>query len=108
MSFEANNKRCCYQPRPHGRVNITPWDEFDPIANAILALVESQNVVQQAMKVFCVARDDGTFATLAEVDAAFRARTDASSNCSQRRSSTGALRELDRRTNAATRFEYQT
>lgn len=60
-----------------GVVNIDLWDECDPVANALLALIEAQNVVGRTILGLCEERDDGTFATCAEVDAALVARSDA-------------------------------
>ena len=58
-------------------VNVDPWDPFDPVANAVLDLIETQNAVQSAFNATAEARDDGTFADLDEVEAAFDARSDA-------------------------------
>ncbi len=58
-------------------VNVDPWDPLDPVANAVLNLIKTQNAVPRAIKATGEARDDGTFATLDEVEAAFDARSDA-------------------------------
>jgi len=58
-------------------VNLAEWDQLDPVANAVLDLITTQNAVQSAIDATGEERDDGTFATDAEVDAAFDARTDA-------------------------------
>jgi hypothetical protein len=58
-------------------VNVAEWDQLDPVANAVLDLIETQNAVASAIDATCEARDDGTFAADAEVEAAFDARTDA-------------------------------
>ena len=58
-------------------VNVDPWDPLDPVANAVLNLIKTQNAVQRAIKATGEARDDGTFANLDEVEAAFDARSDA-------------------------------
>ena len=58
-------------------VNVDPWDPLDPVANAVLNLIKTQNAVPSAIKATGEARDDGTFATLDEVEAAFDARSDA-------------------------------
>jgi hypothetical protein len=60
-----------------GAVNVEEWNEFDPVANALLSLIEAQNVVQRTIDATCEERDDGTFATDAEVDAALVARFNA-------------------------------
>jgi len=60
-----------------GTVNVDPWDECDPVANALLVLIEAQNVVQRTNDATGEERDNGSFATDAEVDAAVDARTDA-------------------------------
>jgi len=52
-------------------VNVDPWDPFDPVANAVLDLIETQNAVMSTMFATGEARDDGTFADLDEVEAAF-------------------------------------
>ncbi len=60
-----------------GAVNVDSWDPLDPVANAVLNLIKTQNAVPRAIKATGEARDDGTFATLDEVEAAFDARSDA-------------------------------
>ncbi len=58
-------------------VNVDPWDLLDPVANAVLDLIKTQNAIPSAIAATGEARDDGTFATLDEVEAAFDARSDA-------------------------------
>ena len=58
-------------------VNVDPWDPLDPVANAVLDLIKAQNAVLRTIKATGEARDDGTFATLDEVEAAFDARSEA-------------------------------
>ena len=58
-------------------MNVEPWNEFDPVANALLALIEAQNVVQRTSDATGEERDEGTLATDAEVDAVLVARSDA-------------------------------
>jgi hypothetical protein len=65
------------QPRTREPVRINSWDELDPVANAVLALVEAQNNFQRAIDGLVEARDDGSFATDEEWSDALRARTDA-------------------------------
>jgi hypothetical protein len=60
-----------------GAVKVDPWDEYDPVANTLLVLIEAQNVLQRTFDATCEERDDGTYATDAELDAALDARTDA-------------------------------
>lgn len=56
-------------------MNFAEWDRLDPIANALLDLIERQNTVACAINAAGEARDDETFATEAEVQAAFDACT---------------------------------
>jgi hypothetical protein len=56
---------------------VEPWDQLDPVANAILALVGAQNAVTRTITATCEERHDGSFASDAEVEAAFDARTHA-------------------------------
>ena len=74
---EVSNKLIETLAKERAAVNVAPWDEEDPVANAVLALIEAQNALQSVFDATCVERDDGTFATDAEVDAALDARTDA-------------------------------
>ena len=74
---EVSNKSIETFANKRAAVNVAPWDEFDGVANAVLALIEAQNALQRAIDATCEERDDGTFATHAEVDAASDARSDA-------------------------------
>src|SRR5262245_41071235 len=56
---------------------LLPWDQYDPIANAVLDLIEAQNALQLTIQATGEARDDGTFATFEDIDAALVARADA-------------------------------
>jgi hypothetical protein len=56
---------------------VAKWDQLDPVANALLDLIETQNTVASTISAWGEARYDGTFATEAEVEAAFDACTDA-------------------------------
>jgi predicted transcriptional regulator len=57
------------------KVNVGPWDACDPVAHAILGVIEAQNAVANTIDATCEERDDGTFATDEEVDIAFDARS---------------------------------
>lgn len=56
---------------------VEPWDQLDPVASAVLVLVDAQNAITRTISATGEARDDGSFATDAEVEAAFDTRTDA-------------------------------
>jgi hypothetical protein len=74
---EVSNQSISSWGQKRRAVNVAPWDECDPVANAVVAVIEAQNAVQRTNDAMGEARDDGTFATNAEVDAAFDARSDA-------------------------------